>query len=80
VDVATAYFMVDVAADVIGGVGDMIGSIFDWENTQRDFQGTKQIFTGNQIPKAFFTDRYIFPRGWGFRGSDVLLENGVARL
>jgi hypothetical protein len=29
VDVATAYFMVDVAADVIGGVGDMIGSMFD---------------------------------------------------
>lgn len=29
VDVATAYFMVDVAADVIGGVGSMIGSIFD---------------------------------------------------
>jgi hypothetical protein len=29
VDVATAYFMVDVAADVIGGVGSMIGGLFD---------------------------------------------------
>jgi hypothetical protein len=28
-DVATAYFMVDVAADVIDGVGSLIGSIFD---------------------------------------------------
>lgn len=28
-DVATAYFMVDVASDVISGVGDLIGSMFD---------------------------------------------------
>lgn len=28
-DVATAYFMVDVASDVIGGVGDLIGGLFD---------------------------------------------------
>lgn len=29
VDVATAYFMVDTAADVIGGVADLIGGFFD---------------------------------------------------
>lgn len=29
VDAATAYFAVDLAMDVIGGVGDVIGSIFD---------------------------------------------------
>lgn len=28
-DVATAYFMVDVASDVIEGVGSLIGSMFD---------------------------------------------------
>lgn len=28
-DAATAYFMIDVASDVISGVGDMIGSMFD---------------------------------------------------
>jgi len=28
-DVAAAYLMVDVASDVISGVGDMIGGLFD---------------------------------------------------
>lgn len=29
VDVATAYFMVDTAVDVIEGVGSLIGGLFD---------------------------------------------------
>lgn len=29
VDVATAYFMVDVASDVLDGVGSLIGGLFD---------------------------------------------------
>lgn len=28
-DVATAYFMVDVAVDVLDGVGSLIGGLFD---------------------------------------------------
>lgn len=28
-DVATAYFMVDVASDVLDGVGSLIGGLFD---------------------------------------------------
>lgn len=28
-DVASAYFMVDVASDVLEGVGSLIGSLFD---------------------------------------------------
>jgi peptide subunit release factor 1 (eRF1) len=29
VDVAVAYMAVDLAMDVVGGVGDMIGGLFD---------------------------------------------------
>lgn len=29
VDAATAYFAVDLAMDVVDGVGDLLGSIFD---------------------------------------------------
>lgn len=29
VDVATTYMMVDVAGDVLSGIGDVLGSLFD---------------------------------------------------